>query len=123
MTILGFTNYILQIFFIRLTRNEEKRIKSLNLTSYSIGQGIAGTIGDSETVQWYSIMYFVVPFTGSGYQNNRSKTSSLGISSMKQINNEKYYKGEARSNCYSQSSETALSLIFVRATRLRGGGN
>jgi hypothetical protein len=36
MTALGFTNYILQIFFIRLTKHQETRIKSFKLRSFSL---------------------------------------------------------------------------------------
>lgn len=45
-TSLGFVNYyILQIFFIRITRH----------TSVIEGHGV---------IQWYSIQYWILPFTG-----------------------------------------------------------
>jgi hypothetical protein len=79
MSKLEMANRILQIFFIRLTRHSERRILDGNVTEASVlsdgSIGVGMTITQSKIFEWYSIMYWVVPFTGWStafeYEGNR----------------------------------------------------
>lgn len=68
MTKLKFLNkFILQWFFVRLTRVQEKIACVDKIISYDImpdGSLSARSIGLTQTFQWYSLQYFVVPTTG-----------------------------------------------------------
>ena len=59
--------FILQWFFVRLTRHSEKLITQFTLKEISVihngGLGFGGS-GKIETHQWYSIQYWVLPCTG-----------------------------------------------------------
>lgn len=69
---LGFFNrFIFQHFFFRLARNSEKEIKSVDLKSANMVDGNSLSVGYrineyGDTYQWYSLMLFVVPYTGWG---------------------------------------------------------
>jgi hypothetical protein len=67
MSKLGIANrFFFQLFFVRLTKHTENTWVTYNLTSFDItSSGIAsrGT-GKMETTQWYSIQYWILPFTG-----------------------------------------------------------
>jgi len=67
MTWLTFINYILQFFCIRIARCSEVRISSCRLVSVSETKGGLSfeTIpNEFHTPRWYSVMYWVVPFSG-----------------------------------------------------------
>jgi hypothetical protein len=62
-----FNRIVLQWFFIRLTKCSEKRIEEFNLQSYDLmpdGNISSRGTGKVNNYQWYSIMYWVVPFSG-----------------------------------------------------------
>lgn len=93
MTRLGFINiFILQWFFIRLARNQERIIDKFEPTSYSIGPngGMEGKITASRTITWYSIMWCIVPLTGwwSDYIYLTKKAKHLRITPKKAIQNQ-----------------------------------
>jgi len=61
-----FINYFLQIFFIRIVKNEEKLIDNYQLMSFDIMlDGNIGSrgYGNIKTYRWYSIEGFIIPFT------------------------------------------------------------
>ncbi len=64
MTKLGFLNkFIIQFFFIRLTRHTQKvRIAYIDYARMKNYR--------TQTEQWYSIQYWVVPFTGWSNRND-----------------------------------------------------
>lgn len=71
MTKLYFINrFVLQWFFIRLTRNEERVIKKIRLVEFS--QMLDGSFSmwvdydekDVDVMEWFSIQYWVIPRTG-----------------------------------------------------------
>lgn len=59
MTKLALINYVLQILFVRLCRSKEKVITGFKMTS-----GSGGNVQSYEIREWYSIMGFVLPFSG-----------------------------------------------------------
>jgi hypothetical protein len=63
ITPLAICNYILQLFFIRVTRCQETHITGFSLKSVSLN-GVSGIVKSKEIHQWYSIQYWIVPFTG-----------------------------------------------------------
>jgi len=68
MTKLYFVNrFILQFFFIRLTRHIEHIIHNYEVIEISQVNGGGLSINGKAEIknqQWYSIQYFVIPFTG-----------------------------------------------------------
>ena len=70
MTFLGNLNYyLLQFLFIRLTRHQNRVITKFDIYEISItnrGPETGGKIREFHFVQYYSLMYWVVPFTGWG---------------------------------------------------------
>jgi hypothetical protein len=72
--------FILQWFFVRLTRHNEKVITEFILKDISImPDGLAGMGGAGKVSihQWYSIQYWILPCSGWGnefiYLNKRPK--------------------------------------------------
>lgn len=63
-----YINYLLQVFFVRLTRHQIHVIDKMNVTEASMcldgSIGIGGNILASHYEQWYSIQYWILPFTG-----------------------------------------------------------
>lgn len=72
-----YINWILQLFFIRLTRCEEHIVKEFTLTEVSVVQfdndhalrsdgkvAVGGYAKTQMTEYWYSIQGWIVPFTG-----------------------------------------------------------
>lgn len=87
MTKLEFVNkFILQLFFVRLTRCREIKDVYTPLNEISVIQpnadGYFWPISNFKKVtsQWYSIMFWVVPFTGWN-----SKFKFIGKQQLKQI--------------------------------------
>jgi hypothetical protein len=68
MSKLGFFNrFVFQLFFIRLAKNQENKVKTMKIVSYDLmsdGSISSRGYGNTELWQWYSIMYWVKPFTG-----------------------------------------------------------
>lgn len=65
LTAFGRLNYyFLQFFFIRLTRCEQRVITKFDLHSVSIGGGVSGSPAEYHTEYWWSIQYWIIPFTG-----------------------------------------------------------
>lgn len=92
MTKLFFLNYfILQLFFIRLTRNTQRVIDDIDIHEVSLlrdgGCGIGGVIRKSHVEQWFSIQYWVIPFTGwnTDFKYLNGKASFLPLSKPKTI--------------------------------------
>jgi len=59
--------FLLQWFFIRLTRCSEKRIVEYKLTEISLmsdGSMSTGGTGKTESWRWYSIQGWIIPTTG-----------------------------------------------------------
>jgi len=86
MTKLGFTNYVLQWFFIRLTKHQETIIVSPYVTDISFQTGFH-RFGDILDVEWYSIQYWILPLTGwwSDFIYLNKKPRFLKISKKKEI--------------------------------------
>lgn len=84
MTKLEFVNkFIFQLFFARLTRCQERIIDKVDFYETSItpdGFGWGGNVRESHIEQWYSIMFWVVPFTGWN-----SKFKFIGKQQLKRI--------------------------------------
>lgn len=88
MTRLGFINiFLLQWFFIRLAKHTDKIIDGFEPTSFSPFGGLQGNITASRTIQWYSIMWSVLPLTGwwSDYIYLTKKAKHLRITPKKTI--------------------------------------
>lgn len=67
MTKLKFINLFLQILFVRLTKCSELSFGELNYKSVEMLDDNNISIhssGTSYMYEWYSLQYFVVPFTG-----------------------------------------------------------
>jgi len=68
MTKLKFLNYfILQWFFVRLTKHSERIIDEYDITSYDlINDGSISTrgTGNIKNLQWWSLQGFIIPTTG-----------------------------------------------------------
>lgn len=64
---LKYVNYFLQFFFIRLAKCRERQIHSFDLHSASFtknGISFSGVPTNSTVYEWYSIQYWMKPFTG-----------------------------------------------------------
>jgi len=64
MTKLQLANYIVQLFFVRICRHETKVITGFNMTHASIDGTIGGNVKNYHIEYQYSILYWVLPFTG-----------------------------------------------------------
>ena len=59
--------FMLQFLFIRLTRTEQRIFESITIDSFDIMEngGISSRgRGKAKTYEWYSIQYWIKPFTG-----------------------------------------------------------
>jgi hypothetical protein len=69
MTKLKLTNYFLQFLFVRLTRCSEKVASNVNVQSFDVmsdGNISMRSNGDVTTYEWFSLQFFIIPFTGWG---------------------------------------------------------
>lgn len=70
MSLRGLLNRcVFQWFFIRLTKHQEIKIGYFESFSYDVsvdGEPFFKGIGDEKTYQWYSLQYWVIPFSGYG---------------------------------------------------------
>ena len=70
MSFLGFINrFFFQLFCVRLCKSQQQRVESFEVLSYDLmSDGNIGSRGSGKIVkyQWYSLMLWVVPFTGWG---------------------------------------------------------
>lgn len=70
MSKLKFLNYfILQWFFIRLTKHTERVVDESNITSYDLindGSISSRGTGNIKNLQWWSLQGFIVPTSGWG---------------------------------------------------------
>ena len=69
MSNLGLVNRLFfQFLFVRLTKNQETKMINYQPVSYDLTpNGVAARgYGDIETTEWYSIQYWILPFSGWG---------------------------------------------------------
>lgn len=59
-----YVNYFIQVFFIRLTRCEQRVITEFKLDSISYRGSVSGEIKNYRDEFWYSIQYWIIPFSG-----------------------------------------------------------
>lgn len=67
---LKITNIFLQLFFVRLTKCIDYKIEDYKLLSFDMmedGSMSPRGVGRSVKYEWYSLQYFVVPFSGWKY--------------------------------------------------------
>ena len=70
LTWLKIVNIFLQLFFVRLTKCIDYKIENYELHSFDMmkdGSIASRGVGRSIKYEWYSLQYFVVPFSGWKY--------------------------------------------------------
>lgn len=82
--------FIFQFLFFRLTRCEKRVVASYSLHSFDVminGNVVGRGVGKVDTYEWYSIQYFIKPFSGWNSQfiflNKNKKPKFFRVSKKK----------------------------------------
>ena len=77
MSNLGLVNRLFfQFLFVRLTKNQETKMINYQPVSYDLTpNGVAARgYGDIETTEWYSIQYWILPFSEWGMGKRKTQS-------------------------------------------------